>query len=136
MPANMVLRIPDSMTLEDAAMVEPACVAYHGARRADLTGENTVLVIGAGPIGLFCLQSCKALGAGRVFVADLDASRLALAETLGADGAINVAHESLAAGLVRLAGSPLAVDVFYDCVGKRAACSTASCNWRAAEARW
>ncbi len=119
MPAKMVLRIPDTMTLDDAAMVEPACVAYHGARRADLSGEKTVLVVGAGPIGVFCVQSCKALGAKRVFVADLDASRLALATSLGADGVINVAEESLADGLTRLAGSALAVDVFYDCVGEK-----------------
>ena len=119
MPAEMVLPIPDTMTLEDAAMVEPACVAYHGARRADLSGEKTVLVVGAGPIGLFCLQSCKALGAKKVFIADLDASRLALAEDLGADGVINVAQKSLADGLTRLAGSPLAMDVFYDCVGEK-----------------
>lgn len=119
MPENMVLRIPDTMTLEDAALVEPACVAYHGAKRGDLTANDTVLVIGAGPIGLFCVQSCTALGARRVFVADLDATRLALAASLGADGTIDVSHEPLTDGLARLAGSSLGVDVYYDCVGEK-----------------
>jgi L-iditol 2-dehydrogenase len=119
MPANMVLQIPDNMTLEDAAMVEPACVAYHGARRGDLTDCDTVLIVGSGPIGLFCVQCCKALGAKRALIADLDATRLSLALSLGADGIIDVSKETLADGLSRLAGSPQAVDVFYDCVGEK-----------------
>jgi L-iditol 2-dehydrogenase len=119
MPASMVLPIPDTMTLDDAAMVEPACVAYHGAKRGHIVEGEKVLIIGAGPIGLFCLQSCKSLGAGPVFVADLDAWRLDLATKLGADGVIDVTSERLDAGLSRLTGDAKAIDLFYDCVGER-----------------
>ena len=119
MPQEMVIPIPDTMTLEEAALVEPACVAYHGAKRGEITSDDTVLIIGAGPIGNFCMQSCRALGAKKVFIADMDAERLALAESLGADGIINVSQESLEDGLKRLCGGHKCVDVFYDCVGEK-----------------
>lgn len=117
--SKMVLQIPDTMTLEDGAMVEPACVAYHGAKRGQLRDGDRVLIVGAGPIGLFCMQSCFALGAKSVIVADMDASRLDLAAALGASGVIDVSREELGAGLRRLMGSEKNIDVFYDCVGEK-----------------
>jgi len=119
MPREMVLPIPDSMSLDDAALVEPACVAYHAAKRGEITPNDTALIIGAGPIGNFCMQSVKALGAKQVFIADLDAERLALATALGADGVIDVSKETLEDGLSRLCGGHKNVDVFYDCVGEK-----------------
>ena len=119
MPAQMVLPIPDTMTMDDAAMVEPACVAYHAAKRGEIKPEDKVLVIGAGPIGIFTMQSCKVLGAKEVYIADMDEWRLDLASKLGADGVINVSGESLEEGLTRLAGGTKEIDVFYDCVGEK-----------------
>ena len=119
MPSEMVLTIPDSMSLDDAAMVEPACVSYHAAKRGEIKRGDTVLVIGAGPIGNFTMQSTKALGAERVYVADTDAARLQLAVSLGADGVIDVSSESLDDGLTRLCGGALNTDVFFDCVGEK-----------------
>lgn len=117
MPSCMAIPIPDNMSLEDAALLEPACVAFHGSRRPGVKKGENVLVIGAGAIGNFAMQSVKALGAGRVFIADMDETRLALAEKLGADGTINVGKETLAEGLTRLCGSTREVSLFYDCVG-------------------
>lgn len=117
--SKMVLQIPDTMTMEQAALVEPACVAYHGAKRGHIQSSDRILIIGAGPIGVFCMQSCFALGAKEVYVADMDASRLELAKKLGATGVIDVSSEDLAAGLIRLAGSEKNIDVFYDCVGEK-----------------
>jgi len=117
--AKMTLPIPDTMTMEDAAMVEPACVAYHSAKRGEVQPGDIALVVGAGPIGLFAMQSVKVLGAAKVIVADLDEWRLNLAKELGADGIINVGKETLAEGLTRLVGSEKEVDVFYDCVGEK-----------------
>lgn len=117
--SKMALQIPDTMTMEDGAMVEPACVAYHGAKRGRLEKGDRVLIVGAGPIGLFCMQSCFALGAGSVIVADMDASRLELAAALGASAVIDVSGEDLGSGLRRLTGSEKSIDVFYDCVGEK-----------------
>ena len=117
MPDVMIIPIADSMTMEDAALLEPACVAYHGAKRGNITERDQVLVIGAGPIGIFCMQSAKVLGAGEVFIADLDKERLALAETLGADGVIDASSETLEQGIERLCGGE--IDVYFDCVGEK-----------------
>ena len=119
MPKEMVLPIPDTMSLDDAAMVEPACVAYHAAKRGEIEPDDTVLVIGAGPIGNFCMQSCKALGAKKVYIADMDPERLELAKSLGADGIIDVSRESLDDGLARLCGGGKKTDLFFDCVGEK-----------------
>lgn len=110
MPHEMVLPIPDSMSFDDAAMVEPACVGYHAAKRGEIRKTDKVLIIGAGPIGLFCMQSCKALGAKEVYVADVDAWRLELAKNLGADGVIDVSRNPLS-------GKHGEFDLFFDCVG-------------------
>lgn len=117
--SKMVLEIPETMTLDDAALVEPACVAYHGAKRGHIQKGEKVLIIGAGPIGVFCMQSCFALGAGDVYMADMDAERLGLAKELGATGVIDVSKEDLATSLQKLAGSAKNIDVFYDCVGEK-----------------
>jgi 2-desacetyl-2-hydroxyethyl bacteriochlorophyllide A dehydrogenase len=121
MPKEMVLPIPDIMSMDDAAIVEPACVAYHAAKRGEIKPDDIVLIIGAGPIGNFCMQSCKALGAKKVYVADLDSERLELALSLGADGVIDVSKESLDDGLERLCGDKKGkmIDVFFDCVGEK-----------------
>lgn len=116
-PAEMALRIPARMSLEQAALIEPACVSYHGAKRGELTRRDTVLVIGAGPIGNFAMQSCKALGARKVIIADVLDHRLDLARRCGADGVINTARTTLEGGLRALLGDSKAIDVFYDCVG-------------------
>jgi len=117
MQAEMVLPIPGGMSLDDAAMVEPASVSYHAAKRGEITANDTALIIGAGPIGNFCMQGVKALGAKQVVIADVDAGRLGLAMAHGADGAIDVSVETLEEGLSRLCGGHRKVDVFYDCVG-------------------
>lgn len=117
--AKMVIPIPDTMSLDEAAIVEPACVAYHGAKRGEISKNDKVLIIGAGPIGVFCMQSCKTLGAKAVYLADMDPSRLEIGLKLGADGVIDVSKETLKDGLVRLCGSEKNIDVFYDCVGEK-----------------
>jgi len=116
-PDIMTIPIPDTLSLDDAALIEPACVAYHGAKRADINENDQVLVIGAGPIGVFCMQCAKVLGASKVYIADLVSRRLELAETLGADGVIDVSKETLEHGVMRLCGGD--IDVFYDCVGEK-----------------
>lgn len=117
--ARMALPIPDNMSFEDAAMIEPACVSYHGVKRGEVKPGDIALVIGAGPIGIFAMQSCRALGATKTIIADLDQSRLDLATSLGADAVINVGKESLEEGLTRILGNYKDVDVFFDCVGEK-----------------
>jgi L-iditol 2-dehydrogenase len=116
-PAVMAVPMDAAVSWHMAAMLEPACVGYHGARREKIGPLTTTLVVGAGPIGNFCMQSVKALGARRVLMADLDDDRLDLAVRLGADGAIRLKQESLEEGAVRCGVPFKEIDMFYDCVG-------------------
>ena len=118
-PAEMALPIEDSMSIDDAAMIEPACVAYHAAKRGQMEPDDKVLIIGAGPIGIFAMQSCKALGAKKVYIADVDQWRLDLAAQLGADGTVNCQDANIETGLAHIGTDSKGINVFYDCVGRQ-----------------
>ena len=64
-------------------MLEAVSVALHAVRVSGATGGETALVIGAGMIGLLTLQAARAAGCARVFIADVDATRLKLANRRG-----------------------------------------------------
>jgi threonine dehydrogenase-like Zn-dependent dehydrogenase len=82
-PAETVSPLPEGMPARTGAMVEPVAVAVRiGQTAGRLDGEDA-LVIGAGPIGLLALQALRLNGAGRVFIADLDAARLGMGAALG-----------------------------------------------------
>ena len=83
-PAHLLHRLPDAVTFEQAAMVEPMSVALHAVRRSDLRGGETAVVIGAGMVGMFVVQCLRALGYERVIAVDIDRDRLELAAKLGA----------------------------------------------------
>jgi L-iditol 2-dehydrogenase len=86
-PAECLHRIPSGVSMEEAAMTEPAAVALGAVERGSFFPGDLVVVSGPGPIGLMILQLCKALGAGPVAVIGLEADRrrLEVAKTLGAD---------------------------------------------------
>ncbi|HNT35956.1 MAG TPA: zinc-binding dehydrogenase, partial [bacterium] len=115
-PAEKVLRLPDSVSFEDGALIEPAAVAHHAARRANLKGGESILLFGAGPIGLFTLQMLKAYGAGAITCVDLSRYRLQLALSLGADGVVD-ARESELACLKHRRAEGKEFDLIVDCVG-------------------
>lgn len=76
--------VPDALSDEAAALVEPLSVALWAARLAEVTAGDHVLVTGAGPIGLLAIQAARAFGASHVSVTDIDQSRLRVAESFGA----------------------------------------------------
>jgi len=80
LPAHLVHQIPDDMSLEHAALIEPLAVAVMAVRRAALRGGERLLVTGAGAIGLLCAQVAQALGAGTVWLSDIDPVRIARAD--------------------------------------------------------
>ena len=88
-PARMVHGIPDEMTFEQAALVEPAAVAVHAVRQSGLKIGDTVAVFGTGPIGLLVIQSAKAAGASKIFAVEVSSERRELAQKVGADIVIN-----------------------------------------------
>jgi threonine 3-dehydrogenase len=93
-PADNVYRIPDDIPDDVAAVFDPFGNATHTALSFDLVGED-VLITGAGPIGVMAAAIARHVGARHVVVTDVNDYRLALARTLGASRAVNVAREDL-----------------------------------------
>lgn len=119
--ADKVLKIPEGMTLEQGAMIEPTAVALHalGRARLGLEGEvagKKVVVLGAGPIGNLVAQSAKARGAEKVLITDLSGFRLQIARECGIDEAANPEREDLNEAIRRVMGEDRA-DVIMECVG-------------------
>lgn len=114
--ASKVDALPDAMTFDEGAMIEPAAVTVHAARQfAGIQGAK-VAVIGCGPIGLLVAQSCKALGAEAVLSTDLLDFRLDMARQLGIDYAVNTSDKTLGDAMLETLG-PDKADVIYDCAG-------------------
>ncbi|XP_029623083.1 sorbitol dehydrogenase [Salmo trutta] len=91
--ANFCYKLPDNVTYEEGALIEPLSVAIHACRRAGVTLGSSVLICGSGPIGLVCLLVAKAMGASQVVITDLSADRLVMAKELGADFPLTVKRE-------------------------------------------
>lgn len=82
---DMVFRIPDTLSFEEAAMVEPVAVGVHAVNRARFQKGDTAIILGAGPIGLLTAQAFKAAGGGETICVDFNESRLAFAKKVGVD---------------------------------------------------
>jgi L-iditol 2-dehydrogenase len=125
-----VHRLPDSVSQELGAILEPLGVAIHASRRAALKAGHTVLIFGAGAVGLLCAAMCKISGAKTVVIADIQGDRLDFAvENKFADAKIvvpmkrfeaiedklNFAKE--VAELVKHASGTGEVDAVFECTG-------------------
>jgi L-iditol 2-dehydrogenase len=98
--AARVTPLPDEMTYNEGAMIEPLAVAVHAVRRAGDVRGLQVGVLGAGPIGNLVAQCAKAMGAAKVMVTDVSDYRLELAKACGADAAVNTANVDFGRALV------------------------------------
>nr|XP_039252292.1 sorbitol dehydrogenase-like [Styela clava] len=78
-------KLPDNVSFEEGALIEPLSVGIHACRRAQIGLGHRVLICGAGPIGLVSLLSAKAMGAASIVVTDLSSNRLDKAKELGAN---------------------------------------------------
>jgi L-iditol 2-dehydrogenase len=115
-PSRILYRLPDGLSFAEAAMLEAAAVAVHAVSLAQPFPESTALVVGAGMIGLLAAQALRAAGCSRVFVADVDGSRLKLAQDLGATAVLS-AETDIAAQVLQLTGG-VGTDVVVEAVGR------------------
>lgn len=116
--AKSVFPLPDSMSYEAGALIEPLAVAVHAVRRADVRLGENVLVLGAGAIGIMAAALCKRLGAKAVLISDMNAFRLDMAKKLGATHTVNPgAGEDLREAVLAVTGG-LGVDKTIECVGR------------------
>ncbi len=115
-PAVNVVKLPDTMSLEFGAMVEPLAVSCHAFTRAGSVSGAKVLVLGAGPIGNLTAQAARGLGATSVMITDVSDYRLAMARDCGIENTVNVQTEDLAARIGAVFG-PDKADIILECVG-------------------
>ena len=116
-PECIVYRLPPPLSFAEAAMLEAVSVALHAVKLSHIEGGETALVIGAGMIGLLILQAARVAGCSRVFIADVDATRLKTAATLGADEALLLSGADLLDEVLRLTNRRGA-DVVLEAVGR------------------
>ncbi len=114
--ARALHRLPAHVSLRQGALVEPLSVAVHGIRRSRLKAGDDVLITGAGPIGLLALQCARLAGARRVIVSEVDPTRAALAERLGAAAVLNPSRQNLSVALADFTDG-LGPEVIFICTG-------------------
>lgn len=114
--AAKVTPLPDELSFDQGAMIEPLAVAVHAVRRAgNIQGKN-VAVLGAGPIGNLVAQTAKGMGAARVLITDIVDYRLEIAEKCGIDYCVNTSCEDCGQAILEQFGTDRA-DVIFDCAG-------------------
>ncbi len=112
--SNGAYKLPDSVSFREGALVEPLAVGLHAVDMAKMERGATVLVIGAGPVGLAVMLWAKFLGARHVIVSERAETRRAFAATFGATDAIDPA-QPLVPQVEKIAGR--APDIIFECVG-------------------
>jgi (R,R)-butanediol dehydrogenase/meso-butanediol dehydrogenase/diacetyl reductase len=119
-----LLRLPDSVTDEMGAFVEPLAVAVHAVKRSRMEIGASVAVVGAGPIGLLVLQACLAAGAGQVLVVEPMLARREMALETGASAVFDPTETDAGKEIGRLTDG-LRADFAFDCVGSQPSFDTA-----------
>lgn len=114
--AGKVTPLPEDMSFDEGAMIEPLAVAVHAIRRAGDVSGMDIAVLGAGPIGILVAQVAKGLGARSVLITDVSDVRLAKAKECGIDFCVNTREVNFGDALVESFG-PDKADVIYDCAG-------------------
>ena len=92
-PQQMVYHLPDRLSWDQGAMVEPLAVAMHAVNLTPIKLMDSLVIIGAGTIGLLTLLAARLKGAGLVIMTDLNAHRLEMAHDLGADVVVNIGEQ-------------------------------------------
>lgn len=121
---DMVIKIPDHLSYEEAALIEPFSVGIHAAKRSRLQAGETVAIMGMGPVGLMAVAAAKSYGAARIIVTDLEEVRLQAALHLGATHAINIKKEDALEAIMQLTDG-VGVDVAWETAGNPKALQSA-----------
>jgi erythritol/L-threitol dehydrogenase len=115
-PTSRVHKIPDGISLEDAAIIEPFACAIHTVNRGEIQFDDVVVIAGAGPLGLMMVQTAHLKTPKKLVVIDLVPERLELARTFGADVVINPTVED-AEAIVRQFTGGYGCDVYLETTG-------------------
>ena len=118
-PQHITYHLPDTLTFEEAALIEAVSVAVHAVRRTPIHMADTAIVVGSGMIGLLVVQALRLAGCGQVFAVDLEDNKLELAKQLGADDGFNSSKVNVPE-IVQSRTNGRGADVAIECVGATA----------------
>lgn len=116
-PQRALFRVSADVPRDDAVFFEPLSCVVGAVARVPVQPGDSVVIIGAGPMGLLFAQMFRTLGAGKIFVADIVPSRLRFAEGIGADKALNPTEVELPEAVREI--TSLGADVVVDAVGNQ-----------------
>jgi len=116
---KLVVKLPEGMSYEEGAMVEPVAVGAHAVGRLAAVKGMNILVLGAGPIGNLTAQVVKGLGARSTIITDVSDYRLEVAKECGIDLVVNISHENLLQ-VLEDSFSESRADAILECVGIQA----------------
>ncbi len=115
-PQHILYAMPDGLSFEHAATVEPLSIAVHAVGRAPITLDDSAVVVGCGMIGLLAVQALRAAGVGTLIAVDVDSMKLVLAQQFGADVVLRSDEQDVAAKVHDLTHGRGA-DLSYEVVG-------------------
>ncbi|EDW81796.1 uncharacterized protein Dwil_GK12254 [Drosophila willistoni] len=117
--ADFCFKLPDHVSMEEGALLEPLSVGVHACRRGGVGLGSKVAILGAGPIGLVTLLTAQSMGASEILITDLVQSRLDVAKELGATHTLLLTKEQSAEDTVKLVTQKMSAqpDVTIDCCG-------------------
>ena len=116
--ASSVFLLPDTMSYEAGALMEPLAVATHAARRGEITLGETVLVLGGGAIGLLIAALAKHMGAAEIILSDPSPFRRDMAKKLGATRVVSPLEAEALTLAVQEATQGRGADKVFECVGR------------------
>ncbi|CAH2087672.1 unnamed protein product [Euphydryas editha] len=91
--ADFCHKIPDNLSMEEGAAMQPLAIAIHACNRAGVRLGCTMVILGAGPIGVLCAMTARAMGATKILITDVVESRLKIAKKLAVDHTLHVSPE-------------------------------------------
>ena len=128
LPEDYCYKLPENMSLEEGALIEPLSVAVHIVKQADVRPGEAVVVFGAGPVGLLCAAVARAFGASKIISVDINEERLAFAGRYAATGTFlpsKTSAEETAARLIEEHGLGAGADKVLEASGAQPSVQTA-----------
>ena len=116
--ADLCYVLPENMNAVQGALIEPFATGMYAAEKGQVTVGHTVAILGSGCIGLMTMLSCKARGASKIIVCDLEDIRLEKAKELGADYVINGRNENAVEKIKELTGGK-GPDIVFETAGSK-----------------
>lgn len=128
-PQRILYRLPDKVSYQQAALVEPLSIAFHAVNLTPVQLNDSAVVVGAGMIGLLVIQTLKTSGVGKIITLDVKPRRLELAKKCGADVCLRSDDPSVTKAIIGLTHSQGA-DIALDVVGTEQSLATAIASLR------